>query len=91
MSVVDAFGNAFGIFLNGVGELKSQLVAVCVSCAVSLSLKFWLVSTFHEVAWVVWATVIASVVSDYCVYLSLFRRRIFAHLSVPDDKGASSA
>ncbi|WP_250497003.1 polysaccharide biosynthesis protein [Caballeronia sp. ATUFL_F1_KS39] len=91
MSVVDAFGNAFGIFLNGVGELKSQLVAVCVSCALALSLKFWLVSTFHEVAWVVWSTVIASLVSDYCVYLFLFRKRIFAHLSVFDDKGATSA
>ncbi|WP_250517636.1 MATE family efflux transporter [Caballeronia sp. INDeC2] len=90
MSVVDAFGNAFGIFLNGVGELKSQLVAVGVSCTIAVSLKFWLVSTFHEVAWVVWSTVIASIVSDYCVYLSLFRRRIFSHLRVPVDRGAKA-
>ncbi|EEA00892.1 polysaccharide biosynthesis protein [Burkholderia sp. H160] len=91
MSVVDAFGSAFAMFLNGVGELKSQLVAVAVGCTLALSLKFWLLSTFEEVAWVVWSTVIASIVSDYFVYLSLFRKQIFSHLRVPHDRGKSPA
>jgi O-antigen/teichoic acid export membrane protein len=91
LSVVDALGNSFAMFLNGVGELKSQLVAVLAFCTIALTLKFWLISTFNEVAWVVWSTVIATVVSDYFIYLSLFRRRIFAHLSAPDERGTTSA
>jgi O-antigen/teichoic acid export membrane protein len=85
LSIVDAFGNAFAIFLNGVGELKSQLAAVVVNCTIALSLKFWLVHAFHDVAWVVWSAVIASIVADYFVYLSLFRKRIFSHLRAPID------
>lgn len=91
LSVVDSFGKAFGMFLNGVGELKSQLVAVVVGCTIALSLKFWLVSAFEDVAWVVWSTVIASIVSDYFVYLGLFRKRILSHLRAPNDRCKSSA
>ncbi len=90
LSVSDALGNSFAMFLNGVGELRSQLVVVVPFCVIALSLKLWLVSTFGEVAWVVWSTVIASVVS-YTFYLSLFRKRIFAHTVAPGERGTSSA
>jgi O-antigen/teichoic acid export membrane protein len=91
MSVLDAFGKSFGMFLNGVGELKSQLIAVVVCCALALTLKFWLVAKFEDVAWIVWSTVIASIVADYVVFLGLFRARIFSHLRAPEDRAASSA
>lgn len=90
LSVVDALGNSFAMFLNGVGELRSQLVEVAAFCMIALSLKLWLVSAFGEVAWVVWSTVIAGIVSN-CIYLSLFRERIFAHLSAPDERRPTSA
>jgi O-antigen/teichoic acid export membrane protein len=90
LSVVDALGNSFAMFLNGVGELRSQLVEVAAFCMIALSLKLWLVSAFGEVAWVVWSTVIAGIVSN-CIYLSLFRERIFAHLSAPDERRTTSA
>jgi hypothetical protein len=90
LSVSDALGNSFAMFLNGVGELRSQLVVVVPFCVIALSLKLWLVSTFGEVAWVVWSTVIASVVS-YTFYLGLFRKRIFAHTVAPGERGTSSA
>jgi O-antigen/teichoic acid export membrane protein len=90
LSVFDALGNSFSMFLNGVGELKSQVIIVVAFCIIAISLKLWLVPAFDQVAWVVWSTVIANVVSFY-IYLSLFRKRIFAHLSAPDERGTTSA
>jgi O-antigen/teichoic acid export membrane protein len=91
LSVVDATYTAFVMFLNGVGELKSQLMTMVAFCIIALTLKLWLVSAFHDVAWVVWSTVIASVMVNFCIYLSVFRKRVSAHLSAPDEPAAVSA
>ncbi|MDR5745167.1 polysaccharide biosynthesis protein [Caballeronia sp. LZ029] len=79
-AVVEATGNSFAIFLNGVNELRPQLLAVLVFCLISIPLKIYLLKKFGTVDWAIWATIIASVVADYAVYIGLFRRRILAHV-----------
>jgi O-antigen/teichoic acid export membrane protein len=85
LAVFEALGNSFAIFLNGVGELRSQLVAVVAFCFMSIALKIYLLSKFRMVEWVVWSTIIASI-ADYILYFGLFRKQIFAHVT----PGASS-
>ncbi|WP_162069706.1 MATE family efflux transporter [Caballeronia sp. NK8] len=82
LAVVEAMANAFTIFLNGVSELRPQLLAVLVFCAVSVPLKIYLLTKFGTVDWVIWSTIIASIVADYIVYIGLFRKRILAHASL---------
>ncbi|WP_321798077.1 polysaccharide biosynthesis protein [Caballeronia sp. J97] len=80
--VVDAMASAFAIFLNGVNELRPQLFAVLVFCAISIPLKVYLLTKFGTVDWAIWSTIIASVAVDYAVYLGICRKRIFAHASL---------
>jgi O-antigen/teichoic acid export membrane protein len=83
--VLDSFGSAFAIFMNGMGELRSQLFAVGLFCAVALPLKIILLNTLGSVAWVVWSTVFASLFADYAVFLVFFRKQIFRHVSAIDE------
>jgi O-antigen/teichoic acid export membrane protein len=78
--VIEAVGNAFSIFLNGVGELDSQLVSVLFFCVSAVALKIFLLTHFGTVEWVVWSTVIASLLT-WMVYVGLYRKQIFAHVS----------
>ncbi|MBB5468942.1 O-antigen/teichoic acid export membrane protein [Paraburkholderia sp. Clong3] len=82
LAVVEAMGNAFTIFLNGMSELRPQLLAVLIFSAVSIPLKVGLLLTFGTVEWVVWSSIIASIIADYGVYIGLFRKQILAHASV---------
>jgi O-antigen/teichoic acid export membrane protein len=82
LAVVDAMASAFAIFLNGVKELRPQLLAVLVFCTVSIPLKVYLLTKFGTVDWVIWSTIIASVAVDYSVYIGICRKQIFAHASL---------
>jgi hypothetical protein len=88
--VLDSFGSAFAMFMNGVGELRSQLFALGLFCAVALPLKIALLNAFGSVAWVVWSTVFASLFADYAIFLVFFRKQIFRHVSAVDGAVAES-
>lgn len=45
-AVLEAVGNAFAMFLNGCNIVRPQVVAVCVLCAISIPLKFWLIMNY---------------------------------------------
>jgi O-antigen/teichoic acid export membrane protein len=81
-AILESIGSVLAMFLNGVNELKSQLFAAVIFCALALPLKIVLLMEFRSVAWVIWSTVFASLFADYLVYLALFRRRIFKHASL---------
>jgi O-antigen/teichoic acid export membrane protein len=82
--VLDSFGSAFAIFMNGMGELRSQLFAVGLFCATALPLKIILLNALGSVAWVVWSTVFASLFADYAIFMVFFRKQIFRHVSAID-------
>lgn len=82
LAVVDAMASAFAIFLNGANELRPQLISVLVFCALSIPLKVYLLTRFGTVDWAIWSNIIASVLVDYAVYLGIYRKRIFAHVSL---------
>ncbi|MFM0278466.1 oligosaccharide flippase family protein [Paraburkholderia sediminicola] len=88
--VLDSFGSAFAIFMNGMGELRSQLFAVGLFCATALPLKIILLNALGSVAWVVWSTVFASLFADYAIFMVFFRKQIFRHVSAIDGVVAES-
>ncbi|MGF6932563.1 O-antigen/teichoic acid export membrane protein [Paraburkholderia sp. UCT70] len=82
LAVVEAMGNAFTIFLNGMSELRPQLLAVLIFSTVSIPLKVCLLLKFGTVEWVVWSSIIASIIAEYGVYIGLCRKQILAHASL---------
>lgn len=76
--VMESTGSALAMFLNGVGEIRSQAVMVVAFCLMALPLK--LILTYHYgVAAVVWAAVL-SYFLYMSAYLLIFGRRIRTHL-----------
>lgn len=76
--IMESTGNALAMFLNGMGEIRSQAVMVVIFCIVALPLKIILTSQYG-VAAVVWATVL-SYFLYMSAYLLIFGRQIRAHL-----------
>jgi O-antigen/teichoic acid export membrane protein len=69
-SVIQSFGNAFGIFLNGTGIIKQQVKAVTLFIIIAFPAKIIMTEYFNLVGLML-ATVIAYVVSHTYIYCYL--------------------
>jgi O-antigen/teichoic acid export membrane protein len=78
-AVIDSTGSAFGTFLNGIKEVKSQVSLVVLLCALALPLKI-VMTARYGVAAVVWATVAAYIIY-MGTYVCVFGKRIRANLA----------
>lgn len=74
-----ATGNSFAMFLNGVGEIKSQVFTVGFFCAVAVPLKYFGIIGFG-IEGLIWASIIAYVFTVLFPYLTLFRHRLTQYL-----------
>lgn len=74
-----AVGNSFAMFLNGVGEIKSQVYTVCFFCILAVPLKYFGVYSFGVVG-LIWASIIAYICSILIPYLTVYRSRIIGYL-----------
>lgn len=54
--VIEAAGNAIAMFLNGINQLRIQVIAALSALAISLPLRFWWAEQFG-LAGVIWATI----------------------------------
>jgi O-antigen/teichoic acid export membrane protein len=90
LSVFNALVASLTMFLNGVGELKSQLVVISVFCVLALAMKIWLVYRYQDVAWIIWSTLIAGIAADL-IYLGVFRSRVAGYLRTTDEAASTSA
>lgn len=71
-TVFDATGNAFAMFLNGLGILRPQLIVVAMFCIVAVPLKFYLVSHIG-LNGIVLASLIAYMLTVVLPYLTFLR------------------
>lgn len=85
--VFDATGNAFAMFLNGVGEIRSQVFCVCFFCFLALPLKLILVPQYG-ISMLVIVTIFSYVITVIFPYTTLFNKRIRLYL-VADSQEAS--
>lgn len=70
-----AIGNSLAMFLNGVGELKSQVFTVAMFCAISVPLKYFGI-TVLGIAGLIFASIIAYIITVLLPYLTIFKKRI---------------
>src|SRR5712691_3374482 len=73
--VFEATGNAFAMFLNGVGEVRVQVISTLLFCAIALPMKFALVAEFG-IAAIVFATIIAYLITPVGLYAFLFWKKV---------------
>lgn len=81
-AVFEAFGAAFGAYLNGVGVVREQVMVVLAFCAVALPLK--VVATLHAGALgLVLATTVAYLCTVVLLYATFLRRHVLYPLQEP--------
>lgn len=78
-TVLEAGGNAFGVYLNGCAIVKEQVLVVVAFCAVVLPLKIWL-GTTNGTAGLLEAAIVAYLVVIVGLYGFVFRSRVMAPL-----------
>lgn len=78
--VLEASGNAFSMFLNGVEEITAQVITVLLFCAIALPLKFYLLP-IYGVGGAVLATIIAYLLAVVMPYAIVFRGRLHRNLA----------
>ncbi len=74
-TVMQASGNSFAMFLNGMHIIKPQVVAVMCFVALVLPLKIYFVPEFGAVA-IIWSTVLAYFIAVVLFYGFRFRRLV---------------
>lgn len=79
--VFDATGNAFAMFLNGVGEVRSQVFCVCFFCLLALPLKLLLVQRYG-ISMIILVTIISYIITVVIPYTTIFNKRIRLYLVV---------
>lgn len=84
MATLEATGNAFAMYLNGLHILKPQLFVAVSFMLISVPLKYTLVQS-HGIEGLVASTIACYVLCVVIPYSTFFRRRVFAAVS----KGAS--
>jgi O-antigen/teichoic acid export membrane protein len=72
---LDATGGAFAVFLNGVGEVRVQVISTLLFCVIALPLKFALIAKFG-IAGIVIATIIAYLITPAGLYALLFWKKV---------------
>lgn len=71
-TIVEATGNTFAMFLNGLGILRAQLIVVSLFCTVAIPLKLLLVNQIGLVG-VIMATLISYCLTVALPYLTFLR------------------
>lgn len=74
-AVFEATGTAFSMFLNGVGEIRSQVYCVIMFCVLALPLKLYLVPRYG-ISVLILATIISYIFATVIPYLTIFYNRI---------------
>lgn len=77
-SIMDAAGNAFGMFMNGVNEIRIQLMAVALFCPLALILK-WKLTQQYGLNGLVVGTMVSYILSVPLLYIVIFRQKISEH------------
>lgn len=82
-TVIDAGGNAFGIYLNGTGNVREQVWVVIAFCVVSLPLK--ILGALHGGATgMLAATILSYGITVIAMYATVFRKQVFAPITRKD-------
>ncbi len=79
-ALVDALGNCFGVFLNGVGILRPQLAALIPMLVAGISVKLWLLADHGVAAMLIGYTLVYLVIVG-AVYGIVNRRVVLEHLT----------
>lgn len=74
-----ATGNSLAMFLNGVGEIKSQVFTVGLFCLFAVPLKYFGIIRFG-IEGLIWASITAYILTVLLPYLTIFRNRLNQHL-----------
>jgi O-antigen/teichoic acid export membrane protein len=77
--VFEASGNAFGVFLNGMHEVKLQVFTVVIFCSIALPAKLYFAQDYGSES-VVWVTISAYFLSTVLYYIALFPKLKRTHL-----------
>lgn len=77
---VMAAGNSFAMFLNGVGEIKSQVFTVCLFCAISIPLKLHVIGYFG-IPGLILTSIAAYFIAVLLPYVTIFRGRLKRYLA----------
>jgi O-antigen/teichoic acid export membrane protein len=72
----EAGGTALGMYLNGVGVVREQVVVVMCFCAIALPAKIWGIKHAGPTGLVL-ATTLSYSVTVVALYSTVFRRAIF--------------
>jgi O-antigen/teichoic acid export membrane protein len=62
------------MFLNGVGEVRVQVISTLLFCAIALPLKFVLVAEFG-IAAIIFATIVVYLITPVGLYLFVFWKK----------------
>jgi O-antigen/teichoic acid export membrane protein len=84
--ILEATGNAFAMFLNGIGKVRVQVISTLLFCVIALPLKFALVANYG-VAGIVFATIVAYLITPVGLYALLFRKEVLGAESRPQAPG----
>ncbi len=80
MVVMMAVGNAFAMFINGMGELRIQLITVCLFCSLAIALKYYLLD-YYGMLGLVLATIFAYILAVFVPYATIFRKKLSLYLT----------
>lgn len=75
-----ATGNSLAMFLNGVGEIKSQVLTVGLFCIIAIPLKYFGITLLGTVGLIL-ASTITYIIAVLLPYLTVFRNRLALYLA----------
>lgn len=78
-TTIEAGGSAFATYLNAAGIVREQVVVVILFCVVALPLKVF-AATEAGASGLVAGTIIAYLVTNVCLFLTVYRSRVLAPL-----------
>ena len=81
-TVLETGGNAFGIYLNGVGIVREQVWVVGAFCLVALPLKLYAASQAGA-SGLVAASIVVYVIAVIGLYATVFRQRVLNPFAAP--------
>ena len=78
-TLFEACGTAFGMYLNGTGIIREQVVVALLFCAIALPMKI-AATIYAGASGLVLATIVAYVMTVVLPYATVLRRRLFQPL-----------
>jgi O-antigen/teichoic acid export membrane protein len=78
--IMDSVGAAFAAFLNGVNEIRAQILSVSILCLLAVPIKLFLLDRLG-VTGVIWGTIIAYTIATIVFYGVVFKRLLLSHVA----------